>query len=291
LSRSGRSASTGGSTATRNNTALAAVIVTATTSINPGATLSGSQIWSSAVATFKGAPPATNAPAGTATGTGAANDVTFPAATNAPAGLASGTGEAQWSAAYAAAILADSPSGHWRLGEATGTNAADIGSVNNPGTYQATPTLGVAGALAGDTDTAVSFASASLQYVSIPDNAAYSLTTTTQLTLEAWAKPSVDGAQGTILGKGSAPYEWRLERSGGNFYRVQVMDSTGALRASAISPLAYLAASGWHHIVATIDNAAPLLTLYVDGASVASTATFTSTSTDTTSRVTIGAAR
>lgn len=53
----GESASTGGSTATRNNTSMATKITTATTSVNYGATLSASQIWSSAVATFKGSTP------------------------------------------------------------------------------------------------------------------------------------------------------------------------------------------------------------------------------------------
>lgn len=49
----GQSASTGGATNTRNTTALATRTTSATTSVNYGATLSGSQIWSSAVATFR----------------------------------------------------------------------------------------------------------------------------------------------------------------------------------------------------------------------------------------------
>ena len=46
-------ASTGGSTTTRNNLSLATKIVSATTSVNYGATLSSSGTWVSAVATFK----------------------------------------------------------------------------------------------------------------------------------------------------------------------------------------------------------------------------------------------
>lgn len=54
LTEIGEAASTGGSTSTRNNTSMATKITTATTSVNYGATLTASQIWSSAVATFKG---------------------------------------------------------------------------------------------------------------------------------------------------------------------------------------------------------------------------------------------
>lgn len=49
----GSSASTGAGTNTRNTTQLTKRVVSATTSVNYGATLSGSQIWSAAVATFK----------------------------------------------------------------------------------------------------------------------------------------------------------------------------------------------------------------------------------------------
>ena len=47
-------------------------------------------------------------------------------------------------ASYAATVLADAPVGYWRLGEASGTSAADeIGAHN--GTYVGSPTLGVTG--------------------------------------------------------------------------------------------------------------------------------------------------
>lgn len=51
----GEAASTGGSASTRNNTSAARRIVTATTSVNYGATLSSSGTWIAAVATFKAA--------------------------------------------------------------------------------------------------------------------------------------------------------------------------------------------------------------------------------------------
>ena len=61
---------------------------------------------------------------------------------------------------YSSAVLADHPLHYWRLGESSGAavDAVSAGGVN--GTYNNAPTLGVAGAIAGDPDTAVQFGSA-----------------------------------------------------------------------------------------------------------------------------------
>ncbi len=50
---------------------------------------------------------------------------------------------------YSASVLADSPLAYWRLGEASGTTAADASGNGRTGSYLNTPTLGAAGALAG----------------------------------------------------------------------------------------------------------------------------------------------
>ena len=55
---------------------------------------------------------------------------------------------------YRAAMLITSPVGYWRLGEASGTVAVDQMGAND-GAYSGSPTLGVAGLLTGDPDTAV----------------------------------------------------------------------------------------------------------------------------------------
>ena len=46
-------------------------------------------------------------------------------------------------ASYSASVLADSPLSYWRLGEASGTTAADSSGANRTGSYLNTPTLGV----------------------------------------------------------------------------------------------------------------------------------------------------
>ena len=52
---------------------------------------------------------------------------------------------------YATEVLADSPVGYWRLGETSGTSAADQTTFNHPATYNASNILGAAGAI-GDGD-------------------------------------------------------------------------------------------------------------------------------------------
>lgn len=91
---------------------------------------------------------------------------------------------------YAQTFLAMSPAGYFRLGEPSGTSAADLGSGAHTGTYVNGPTLGVAG-LVTDADTAVTFASASSQRVTF---AAPWMTVVDNWTLLAWIKPSAPSA-------------------------------------------------------------------------------------------------
>ena len=64
----------------------------------------------------------------------------------------------RFSYAYPPAILADSPSFYYRFGEKSGTVAADSSGNSRDATYSASGvTLGAAGAIAGDADTAITF--------------------------------------------------------------------------------------------------------------------------------------
>ncbi len=91
---------------------------------------------------------------------------------------------------YNAAVLADSPLAYWRLGETSGTTAADSSGNNRSGSYVASPSLNQPGALAGDTNRAVGF-NGSSQYVNVPYVAALN---PAQLTVEAWAtRPAARG--------------------------------------------------------------------------------------------------
>lgn len=98
---------------------------------------------------------------------------------------------------YRDAVLATNPVGCWRLGERSGSVARDEMGLNN-GTYVNAPTLGVAGLLAGDPNTAVTFAAASTQKV------VTGLVTTAvdNWTLAAWVKPTAPGSIRTIIENG-----------------------------------------------------------------------------------------
>ena len=80
------------------------------------------------------------------------------------------------SGVYQATVLADSPTAYWRLGEAAGITAANLGSLGAAvdGTYIGSPTLGSNGQITNDVDTAVTFDGAT-QQVNIPDAAGLNL--------------------------------------------------------------------------------------------------------------------
>ena len=77
--------------------------------------------------------------------------------------------------AYQAEVLADGPAGYWRLGEASGTIAADASPSANFGAYVGGPTLGAAAPLVADSSNrAVAFNATS--YVNVPDSPSVSFT-------------------------------------------------------------------------------------------------------------------
>src|SRR5207247_5194999 len=60
-------------------------------------------------------------------------------------------------AGYSSAVLTDAPSAYWRLGDTVGSTAvADSSVQNHPADVRGAVTLGVAGSLVGDTNTAAS---------------------------------------------------------------------------------------------------------------------------------------
>ena len=88
---------------------------------------------------------------------------------------------------YESAVMGDTPSAYYRLGESSGTTATDTSGNGNNGTYSAIGvTLGTTGAITNDTDTAATFGGSSGE-MTVPDNA--DLDPASQITLEAWFKP------------------------------------------------------------------------------------------------------
>ncbi|MDG3002237.1 LamG domain-containing protein [Paludisphaera mucosa] len=95
------------------------------------------------------------------------------------------TDQAAARADYATTVLANSPVGYWRLGDAPGsTTALDSSTTANDGAYFGSPVLGVAG-LIDDPNTAVDFGGVS--GVTIAHSSLYDFVDQ-PFTIEAWVK-------------------------------------------------------------------------------------------------------
>ncbi|HEY3438700.1 MAG TPA: PKD domain-containing protein [Actinotalea sp.] len=169
---------------------------------------------------------------------------------------------------YGAAVRSASPDLYWRLGETSGTQAADTGPVGtNTGTYRTGYTLGSAGALVGVSNTAVTFdgskglLSSDLAYVN-----------PTTYSEELWFKTTTT-AGGKLIGLGNAQTGQST-----SYDRHVWMGTDGRLTFGAnpgtmvnlTSPAAYNNGQ-WHHLVATQGPGG--MRLYVDGALVAQNTT------------------
>ena len=129
-------------------------------------------------------------------------------------------------------------------------------------------TLGTAGALASDTDTAMQFDGKS-GYVSVPDNSA--LDFTGDFTVEAWAKPTtLNGIGGAIVHKGGATgypvWQYRLSITSANKWRGTVFVGNSNL---TVTDPGTPSTTTWTYLVMT--KAGNTLTLYVNAVAVATT--------------------
>lgn len=158
-------------------------------------------------------------------------------------------------------VTADRPTAWFRLGEARGTSAADaIGGA--AGTYTGTPTLGGAGLVASDSDTAVEF-NGSTDYVSVADRAALDLgdSFTVEALVRADAFLDFRGNPCVIADKGSGAYVLRFASVG---------DGTLLLRRNGVADICTssvrLARGSVYHVVATKNGSAAAI--FVNGADV-----------------------
>ena len=158
---------------------------------------------------------------------------------------------------YRQLIASMSPVAHWRLGETSGTTAADSSGANT-GTYSGGFTLGVSGLLTGDTDRAVQLNGTSGQ-VAVPNAAA--LNPTNAISVAAWGtSTSFSNRNPRIVQKGTSDNQYRLLVEGGQV----VWSITGVGTVSAAAP----SLNTRHFYVGTYDRAN--IRLYIDGAQVAS---------------------
>lgn len=160
-------------------------------------------------------------------------------------------------AAYRDAVMALGPLAYWRLGEASGSVAADETGAY-PGTYVGSPTLGAPGALSGDVDTAVQFNGTS-QYVTPPPGAIAAFGGATPWTFVAWANHTPDATYRRILETfdGASSYVSLQSQSADMVLSRVTAAGSETIYASQLT-------AGWHLVAVTFTGAE--MALYVDGA-------------------------
>lgn len=168
-------------------------------------------------------------------------------------------------ASYRQEVVADKPLRYYRLGESSGTTATDAMASGNNGTYTASPTLAQSGAISGDSDTAVLFASGSSQYVTA--NATSLPTGAASWTIACWLKVAGSpGSTQTVMSFGlnstshGAP-QFTIDSS----RRIQLSDATTSTAVSAA-----ISTGVFHHLVGTYDGST--LKFFLDGVAGATAA-------------------
>ena len=165
---------------------------------------------------------------------------------------------------YAAAVTTDGPVSYWRLGETSGTAAADQRAAN-PGTYLGTPALGAASLLNTDTtNKSVRFDGVN-DAVRVAD--ANSLDFTNRITLEAWIKPNLLPAAGNFTSIVSKAESYSLQFNGPRLEFTVIQNGT---RKRLQAPAGSIATGQTYHVVGTFDGTTQRL--YLNGAQVASVA-------------------
>jgi hypothetical protein len=176
------------------------------------------------------------------------------------------TWEAHNIGGYAAAVLADSPAGYWRLGDAAGTTAAAAAGAAT-GTYTNGPVLQLAGG-AGDLDTAVRFDGIDDRVVfgDVNDFAGG-----VPFSLEAWIRRGTDqtGWRYIVSKDSFAPSRngWSLlvmdEWAPGEANKLGIDVFAGGSKQGLLSTTV-TQPNTWYHVVATFDGTT--FRMYVNGA-------------------------
>ena len=156
-------------------------------------------------------------------------------------------------------VLAASPAAYWRLGETSGTSAADETGAN-PGTYN-NVLLGAPGALSSDSNPSASFDGVR-SYVRVP--ASPSLDMTSAVTVELWAKRRTISSTYQVLvgkpGNGQSKLEnYAVWLTNSNRYQAYFGD--GSTFVSVVTPA--ITDTNWHHVVATYNGSR--VRIYLDG--------------------------
>ncbi len=173
------------------------------------------------------------------------------------------------SGSYAGTISAvPSLVNYWRLGDTSpSTTAVDIESANN-GTYTNGPTLGVAGAPGGGSDTAV-------QFDGVNDYVTATRQIADDFSIEFWFKSTQGLGTDPRWSQGAGMVDGNVSGTNNDFGVSLRSDGRvvagvgGSSDVSIVSTNGGYDDGGWHHVVFTREKATRALNLYVDGSSAA----------------------
>jgi hypothetical protein len=182
--------------------------------------------------------------------------------------------------AYAAAVLADSPSGYWRLEETTGTNLADASGNGRDATATGTFTLNQTGATA-TTQKATRFNTGSGQ---IADATWHRMNVS--FTLECWVKIATDPAASTFpglfnRGNSGSVGGWAAFYNSSRQLQYK-RDNVSGFTALTNTVLPATASNAWTHVAITFDEPTTTLKVYFNGSVITSATNTTFAPGDTT---------
>ena len=199
---------------------------------------------------------------GDAAGPDVRSDVSISSLDGSPDAHLDGGGDATRSP-YVTAVLADSPLLYYRLGEPEGTPARDeVSGATQPYPVQGV-TLGTAGALAGEKDTAIT----------LDGTGKIDLTQDTDFegklpfSVEAWVSRALTGGDGLgflvdheAWSNGRRGWDLRASPTGFSFERSMTVDGGTSYNSASTDEAAV--AGEWRHVVGTFDGTT--MRLYVD---------------------------
>jgi hypothetical protein len=160
---------------------------------------------------------------------------------------------------YKDLILSDKPAGYWRLGETSGTTAADLSAFRFNGTYSGGYTLAEPGAISNDSDNSVHF-NGTTSAISAGSGSYLN-----QMTLEAWIKFDVAPVAGnhTIIGRMEAsPYRHNYSFMIQNNY-LHFGYYNGTIYPAVNGTKTDWLANTWYHVAVVFDGTTS--TFYVNG--------------------------
>ncbi|HEX5923489.1 MAG TPA: LamG-like jellyroll fold domain-containing protein [Baekduia sp.] len=194
-------------------------------------------------------------PAGTYTAKVTENDPSGRYATTAPRTF-SIAGATDPETGYATSVRSDTPLAYWRLGESSGTTAADDLTAH-PATYTGSPTLGGTGALIADSNKAPTLDGVD-DRADAPNTSGFFDPGTGNFSVEAWVKTTANGNE-IIANKGTG-WQLAVTSDAGKVGSARFTYANGAV---TVYSTARVDDGNWHHIVASVLRSS-YADLYVD---------------------------